>query len=80
MISSARRCLTGTRPSSVSKFNLREWHAFLRDFLGKSGDALIELEEKEGKYDRNKHGVRLEAIINSWQAIQGYNIGGTPGI
>ena len=55
---------------SVSKFNLREWHAFLRDFLGKSGDALIELEEKEGKYDKQKHSVRLEAIISNWQTIQ----------
>jgi glycerol-1-phosphate dehydrogenase [NAD(P)+] len=55
---------------SVDKFNLRKWHAFLRDFLGKSGEALIELEEKEGKYDKLKHSVRLEIIIDNWQSIQ----------
>ena len=55
--------------SYVEKFELGKWEEFLRNFLGKSGEALIELEKKEGKYDKQKHAVRLDVIIDHWQEI-----------
>jgi len=55
--------------SYVEKFEIGKWEEFLKDFLGKSGEALIELEKKEGKYDKQKHAARLDVIVNHWQEI-----------
>lgn len=59
----------GKALSYVKEFNLREWEEFLRDFLGESGERLIQIEKEEGKYDKEKHGIRLNTIIDHWNAI-----------
>ena len=53
----------------VQSFDLPAWHETLRGFLGKSADAMIALEEKERKYDLQKHSCRLEIILNNWDTI-----------
>ena len=53
----------------VQSFDLPAWHETLRSFLGKSADAMIALEEKERKYDLQKHSCRLEIILNNWDTI-----------
>ena len=50
-------------------FEIKKWEEFLLNFLGDNGKVLIELEKKEGKYDRQKHRARLDIIIDSWQEI-----------
>lgn len=55
--------------SYVKEFNLSQWEEFLRDFLGESGERLIQIEKEEGKYDKARHGVRLNTIINHWKDI-----------
>ena len=37
--------------------------------MGKGAQAMIDLERKEGKYDKKKHAVRLETILESWDDI-----------
>jgi glycerol-1-phosphate dehydrogenase [NAD(P)+] len=53
----------------VNSFNKEQWFAALRSFLNKGAEAMIALEEKEGKYDKAKHRERLEKIIAVWQEI-----------
>lgn len=53
----------------VEKFNYREYKVFLKEFLGKSANSMIELETKEGKYDVEKHKKRLKTIIDNWDKI-----------
>jgi len=53
----------------VSSFSVEKWNSFLIRFLGKSADALIELEKREGKYDPGKHEKRLDIIINNWETV-----------
>jgi len=53
----------------AQQFNLEEYHSFLRRFLGSVSDNLIQLEQKEGKYDKNKHRQRLELILEHWDDI-----------
>lgn len=55
--------------SYVDGFEIKKWEEFLLNFLGDNGKVLIELEKKEGKYDRQKHRARLDIIIDSWQEI-----------
>lgn len=50
-------------------FSLETWNRFLREKLGKSAEAMIELEEKEGKYDTKKHEKRLDMILQNWNEI-----------
>ena len=45
------------------------WNAALREFLGKSAESMIELEKKEGKYDKKKHAARLDVILERWEDI-----------
>lgn len=54
----------------VEKFDLADYNNHLREFLGSSADGLFEREKEEGKYDKDKHKVRLEQIIRSWSEIQ----------
>jgi glycerol-1-phosphate dehydrogenase [NAD(P)+] len=50
-------------------FNYNDWARTLKEFLGKGADAMIALEEKEGKYNLNLHEKRLEVIIEKWDEI-----------
>ena len=55
--------------SYVARFDYNAWRHTLQTLLGKSADSMIALEEKEKKYDKATHKVRLERIINNWDAI-----------
>lgn len=54
---------------SVKDFNYADWSKELKEFLGKSADAMIALEQKEQKYDVNKHANRLNVILTKWNKI-----------
>ena len=41
----------------------------LRAFLGKGGESMITIAEKEGKYDLSKHERRLDHILAHWAEI-----------
>jgi glycerol-1-phosphate dehydrogenase [NAD(P)+] len=53
----------------VEHFDYAKWARELRGFLGKGAEAMITLEEKEGKYDKEKHKARLDTIIRKWDEI-----------
>ena len=53
----------------VSEFDYSKWSSELKEFLGRSADAMIALEQTEKKYDASKHSVRLERIIEKWHDI-----------
>jgi glycerol-1-phosphate dehydrogenase [NAD(P)+] len=53
----------------VEKFDFAAWANELKKFLGKSADAMIELEKKEKKYDKAAHAARLEVILSNWDNI-----------
>ena len=53
----------------VEAFDYSEWKVSLKDFLGKGADAMISLEEREGKYDKKKHKARLDKIVEKWDEI-----------
>lgn len=50
-------------------FDLPAWHKKLCEFLGKSGEIMVELEKKEGKYDLKRHEKRLDCILENWDRI-----------
>ena len=53
----------------VKKFDFPAWAEQLKAFLGKSADAMIDLEKKEKKYDKAAHAARLEIILANWDGI-----------
>lgn len=53
----------------VKSFDLAKWNDELCNFLGKGADTMIAQEEKEGKYDLEKHAKRLDKIIDNWDTI-----------
>ncbi len=53
----------------VNSFDREEWKEKLRVFLGKGAEAMIALEEKEGKYDVSKHEARFDIINERWADI-----------
>lgn len=53
----------------VENFDYGEWSEELKRFLGKGAIGMIELEAKEGKYDKEKHKARLEVILENWDEI-----------
>lgn len=53
----------------VAEFDYNCWKAQLKDFLGASADTVIALEAKEGKYNKNTHKARLDAISKNWDSI-----------
>ena len=55
--------------SFVKNFDFAKWSEQLRKFVGKASDAMIALEQKEQKYNVEKHEKRLENIIDKWQDI-----------
>lgn len=50
-------------------FDYDSWANCLRKYLGKSAETMILLEEKERKYDREKHAERLDIIIDKWDKV-----------
>ena len=54
----------------VKRFDYEAYKEDLRTFLGKGAQAMIALEQKEQKYDVQKHAERLEIIIDRWPDIQ----------
>ncbi len=55
----------------VNSFSYDEWAKTLKTFVGKGADAMIALEEKEGKYSPTAHKERLDIIIGKWDKICG---------
>ena len=55
----------------VEKFDIEKWHSELKEFLGKGADAMISLEEKEQKYNKEKHRERLGIILENYDNIIG---------
>ncbi len=53
----------------VQAFDYPAWEEILRKFLGKSSNAMIELEKKEGKYCKDSHPARFQIIAENWDAI-----------
>lgn len=53
----------------VNSFSYDEWAKTLKAFVGKGADAMIALEEKEGKYSSAAHKERLDIIIGKWEKI-----------
>ncbi len=66
------RSLTPNREKALAYaagFDKEEWNSRLREFLGKGAQTMIDGEQKEGKYDVEKHSARLEKIIELWPQI-----------
>lgn len=55
--------------SHAAAFDLAAWNEKLRACIGPGAEAMIRGEEKEGKYDREKHAARLERILAKWDEI-----------
>lgn len=53
----------------VDAFDYQDWAGELKEFLGKSADAMIALEMKEGKYSKQTHKGRFQKIEENWDAI-----------
>ena len=53
----------------VNAFSYDSWKETLRTFLGNSAEAMIALEGKEHKYDKQTHPARFEVISKNWDAI-----------
>ena len=53
----------------AKSFDFAKWSDALRDFLGKGAEAMIALEEKEQKYNIEKHAQRLDTILKNWDNI-----------
>ena len=53
----------------VQSFDYPAYAEELRAFLGKGAEEMITLEQKEQKYNVEKHGPRLEKIIENWNKI-----------
>ena len=54
----------------TKNFDLCAWNEELRIFLGKSAESMIALEEKEQKYNIEKHKARLLVIVDNWDNIK----------
>ena len=55
--------------AAVSAYDNEKWNAYLREKLGHGAESIIAGEEKERKYDKEKHAVRLEKIISEWNTL-----------
>ncbi len=53
----------------AKNFDLDDWFEKLRSFIGPGAEAMIEGEKKEGKYDIEKHKMRVDRIIKKWPEI-----------
>ena len=67
------RCVQPDRRKALAAaatFSLPDWEEEMRAFLGNSAEGIIALEQKEGKFDRGKHAMRLEVILQKWPLLQ----------
>jgi glycerol-1-phosphate dehydrogenase [NAD(P)+] len=55
---------------AAAAFDKEAWERELRAFLGHAAEPMIALEEKEGKYDREKHRARLDTVLAHWEEIR----------
>lgn len=55
--------------AAVSAYDNEKWNAYLREKLGHGAESIIAGEEKERKYDKAKHAIRLEKIISEWNTL-----------
>lgn len=55
--------------AAVAAFDYGAWSQQLLSFLGKSGQTMIDQEQKERKYDKSTHPARYEKIVEHWQDI-----------
>ena len=53
----------------VEKFDFSKWSEVLRAHLATSAEPMIRQEAKEGKYNLDSHGKRLELIVENWDRI-----------
>ena len=53
----------------VEAFDYEAWAAQLRTFLGRSGETMIALEKREGKYRKDTHPARFARIQACWPEI-----------
>lgn len=53
----------------VENFDYKDYCNILRNFLGKSAEGMIAIEEKEQKYSVSVHKERLRKIIDNWDNI-----------
>jgi len=53
----------------AAAFDRDTWETQLRSLLGKGAESMIALEDKEKKYDRDRHAKRLEIILENWGAV-----------
>ena len=53
----------------AKNFDQEALYAELRSFIGKGGETMIAVGQKEGKYDPEKHAQRLDAIIAHWDEL-----------
>jgi len=56
--------------SYVANFSIDNWNNYLTEKLGHGAGAMIAGEEKEQKYNKVKHAVRLDKIISIWDDIK----------
>ena len=54
----------------VAGFDYSKRAEILTELLGKGAKSMIDLEAKEGKFDKEKHALRLEKIIDNWDKIK----------
>lgn len=54
---------------AAADFDFEEHCGMLREFLGKSAESMIAQEAKEQKYNVEKHKIRVERILNNWDAL-----------
>lgn len=53
----------------AADFDLDSWNAQLTAHLADGANAMIQNEQKEGKYDKVKHAARLTTILEAWADI-----------
>lgn len=53
----------------INSFDYEKWERGVREYFGSSADQIIKTEQREGKYDKEKHAKRLEIILNNWDEI-----------
>ena len=53
----------------VSGFSLDDYNNALREFVGPGAEAMIEKENRDGKYNKATHPARLERIITHWDEL-----------
>jgi glycerol-1-phosphate dehydrogenase [NAD(P)+] len=53
----------------INSFDKQAWERDVREYFGSSAESIIALEEKEGKYEKQKCAARLDIIIKNWDKI-----------